>query len=197
MSNEAELIERARAGDADAFCDLARVYERRIYALAFHYCRDRHDAEDLSQEVWLKAYAALGSFRAEAAFYTWLRRITINCFLNFRRRKHESHHLPFDEPQIHGDSSALAVEYESTLQNHLATEKVMRALSDVTPQQRLIFVLKHLEGMTYDEIAEQIGCSLGTVKKSVSRTLKKLRRELGVNEESESYMSCAETELLR
>ena len=68
MSSEDELIRRAQAGDTDAFCVLAQVYERRIYSLAFHYSRERQDAEDLSQEAWLKAYAALKTFRHESSF---------------------------------------------------------------------------------------------------------------------------------
>ena len=85
MIQEHELIERAQAGDQEAFCSLARSYQRRIYALALHYTRDPYEAEDLSQEVWLKAYRALGSFRGEAGFYTWLRKITVNTFLNQQR----------------------------------------------------------------------------------------------------------------
>jgi RNA polymerase sigma factor (sigma-70 family) len=94
-NNESELISQAREGDTDAFCRLAERYQRRIYALAAHYCQDAHDAEDLSQEVWLRAYKAIHGFRAESSFYTWLRQITINCFLNDRRsqksrREHET-----------------------------------------------------------------------------------------------------------
>ena len=85
MSSEDELVRQAQAGDKDAFCLLAQDYERRIFSLALYYSRERQDAEDLSQEVWLKAYAALSMFRFESSFYTWLRRITINAFLNHRR----------------------------------------------------------------------------------------------------------------
>ena len=83
--NETDLIRRAQADDANAFCSLAERYARRIYLLAFHYCRNTQDAEDLSQEVWLRAYQALRGFRADSSFYTWLRRITINAFLNHQR----------------------------------------------------------------------------------------------------------------
>ena len=82
MTSETELIRLAQSGDSDAFCRLARRYERRIYSLALYYCRSTHDAEDLSQEAWLKAYRNIQSFRGEASFYTWLRQITINAFLN-------------------------------------------------------------------------------------------------------------------
>ena len=201
MSSEDELIRQAQAGDTDAFCLLAQAYERRIYSLAFHYSRERQDAEDLSQEVWLKAYAALSSFRSESSFYTWLRQITINCFLNHRRGKASRWRGQIDDSAANENSANLSDAgssgLESALQNHLVVEKVMQALADVTPQQRLIFLLKHQEGMTYEEIAKEIGCSTGTVKKSVSRTVAKLREKLGVNKESESYMSCAATGILR
>ena len=85
MTSENELIRRAQGGDVEAFCRLARDYERRVYALALHFCRRPEDAEDLSQEVWLKAYRSVGSFRAQSSFYTWLRQITVNTFLNHKR----------------------------------------------------------------------------------------------------------------
>src|SRR5216684_3070274 len=85
--SEDELIKRAQAADMDAFCLLAQRFERRIYSLALHYCHNHQDAEDLSQEVWLKSYQALNTFRSESSFYTWLRKITINCFLNRQRAR--------------------------------------------------------------------------------------------------------------
>ncbi|MDQ2921713.1 MAG: hypothetical protein M3R52_08925, partial [Acidobacteriota bacterium] len=71
--SEDELIRRAQSADMDAFCLLAQRFERRIYSLALHYCHNHQDAEDLSQEVWLKSYQALNTFRGESSFYTWLR----------------------------------------------------------------------------------------------------------------------------
>ena len=202
MSSEDELIRLAQSGDTDAFCLLAEAYERRIYSLAFHYCREREDAEDLSQEVWLKAYAALSSFRNESTFYTWLRRITINCFLNHRRTKtSRAHHETLDDSlgsqPIQTDSGAATARFESTLQNRLVVERVMQALAGVTPQQRLIFLLKHQEGMTYAEISEELGCSLGTVKKSVARTVEKLREKLRVDDAPVDCLSSAATGVLR
>ena len=83
--SDADLIKRAQAQDLNAFCVLAERYARRIHLLASHYCQNTQDAEDLSQEVWLKAYQAVQTFRFDSSFYTWLRRITINTFLNHRR----------------------------------------------------------------------------------------------------------------
>ncbi len=204
LSSENELIGRAQAGETDALCVLAQAYERRIYSLAFHYCRERQDAEDLSQEVWLRAYSALASFRFESSFYTWLRKITINCFINHRRHRTQSFPwiqstgaLALDDYPLKTDAGSAAAELEVTVQNQLAVERVMQALGNVTAQQRLIFLLKHQEGMTYEEISKELGCSTGTVKKSVSRTIARLREQLGINDESENYFSCAATGMLR
>lgn len=180
--SEAELIRQAQRADSEAFCVLAERYERRIYSLALHYCQDMQDAEDLSQEAWLRAYRAIHTFRGESSFYTWLRRITINCFLNYRRARSsyrgtqdiEACSLDFAS-QANGTSGS-----ETTLHNRILLENVKQALFELTAQQRLIFLLKHYEGMTYEEISEAVGCSTGTAKKSVSRAINKLRTRLDI-----------------
>jgi RNA polymerase sigma-70 factor (ECF subfamily) len=187
-TSEDELIRRAQAADMDAFCLLAQRFERRIYSLALHYCHNHQDAEDLSQEVWLKSYQALHTFRGESSFYTWLGKITINCFLNHRRarsfrwRGETTGVQLFDVDAIETNKHrrpALA-DSENVLLDRIMVEKVMQALSELTSQQRLIFLLKHHEGMTYEEIAKAVGCSQGTAKKSISRAVIKLREHLNV-----------------
>ncbi len=195
MTNiEDELIKRAQAADTDAFCQLAARYERRIYSLALHYCQHQQDAEDLSQEVWLKAYQAIGRFRGESSFYTWIRRITINCFLNDKRAESSRGREQESDIKIAvaGDNTqSIPTSSETTLHNQILFERVMRALSQLTPQQKLIFLLKHHEGMTYEEIAKEIGCSTGTAKKSVSRAVAKLRQQLDVDVRAGEYVPCA------
>jgi RNA polymerase sigma-70 factor (ECF subfamily) len=188
---EDELILRAKSADTEAFCLLAKGYERRIYLLAFHYCHNPQDAEDLSQEVWLKAYQALGTFRGESSFYTWLRKITINCFLNHQRARRYSWRGQKTDVQLLAVDSVESDERvaptsnsETTLHNRILAERVMQALSELTPPQRLIFLLKHHEGMTYEEIAKAVGCSTGTAKKSVSRAVAKLREHLDIEVQS-------------
>jgi RNA polymerase sigma-70 factor (ECF subfamily) len=178
--SETDLIRRAQAHDTDAFCLLAEHHVRRIYLLAFHYCHNAQDAEDLSQEVWLKAYQALSTFRFDSSFYTWLRRITINTFLNHERsnssRPCQSITIKPDGPEL---ESALAS--EESIYNKVLFETVMSALADLTPSQRLTFLLRHYEGMSYDEIANAMSCSTGTAKKSVWRALGKVRAKLNVS----------------
>jgi RNA polymerase sigma-70 factor, ECF subfamily len=179
--SDTDLIRRAQADDIDAFCLLAQRYARRIHLLAFHYCRNGQDAEDLSQEVWLKAYQALAGFRSDSSFYTWLRRITINAFLNHQRSSSFRQQaqttiidLDFDSETVFESRSASA----ETVYNKVLFESVMSALAELTPTQRLMFLLRHYEGMSYDEIAAAMKCSSGTVKKGVSRAISKLRAKL-------------------
>ncbi|MEP7343078.1 MAG: sigma-70 family RNA polymerase sigma factor [Acidobacteriota bacterium] len=192
MNQEQELIERTQQGDREAFCQLARGYERRIYALAFHFTRNRQDAEDLSQEVWLKAYRAIGTYRGESSFYTWLRQIAVNTLLNQRRGlanmwNSEKKAFRLGE-MISLDQLGLAVEEpshhaEDGLHQKMMVDRVMGALTDLTPKQRMIFLLKHREGMTYEEISQACGASAGTIKKALFRTVSKLRERLGIGTE--------------
>ena len=183
--NETDLIRRAQADDANAFCSLAQRYARRIYLLAFHYCRNAQDAEDLSQEVWLKAFQAVAGFRADSSFYTWLRRITINAFLNHQRsssfrQQGQTTIIELVDSDTQTCFEARSVSAE-TVYNKVLFENVMSALGELTPSQRLMFLLRHYEGMSYDEIAAAMNCSPGTVKKGVSRAISKLRAKLDMN----------------
>lgn len=198
--SEEDLIKAAQAGDADAFCLLAESYQRRVYLLALHYCRDSHDAEDLSQEVWLKAFRALGSFRGEASFYTWLRHIIINSFLNHRRdgarrlrNTQTSTNIESlaEDNESNNQASARSQDAEGDIHTKILLDRVLEALGELTPQQRLIFLLKHREGMTYEEISKAFGCSTGTAKKALFRAVVKLRHRLGVEAVAHEYEPCA------
>ncbi|MEA2174226.1 MAG: hypothetical protein QOD00_1818 [Blastocatellia bacterium] len=198
--SESELIRRSQAGDQEAFGALARAFERRIYVLALHYCRDPHDAEDLSQEVWLKAYKAIHGFREESSFYTWLRQIVINSFLNHKRgvaghwssRAAVGKIVELDAVDYSDDLlPSRPSEMEDDIHKKILVEKVMQALDELTAQQRLIFLLKHQEGMTYEEISRSLAISTGTVKKSLFRAVVKLRQHLGVGVEPADFVACA------
>jgi RNA polymerase sigma-70 factor (ECF subfamily) len=188
---DADLIKRAQAQDLDDFCALAERYARRIHLLASQFCQNPQDAEDLSQEVWLKAYQALKTFRFGSSFYTWLRRITINTFLNHRRSgffRRRGQTTVVQLLQIDSDDSGELVESSSaspdTIYNKLLFGNVVDALAELTPSQRLAFLLRHYEGMSYDEIANAMNCSTGTVKKGVWRAIARLRARLSPEPET-------------
>ncbi len=192
VTSETELIQRAKAGEQEAFCLLARQYERRIYRLALHYCQNPENAEDLSQEVWLKAWRAIHGFRGESSFYTWLRQITIHTFLNHQRGFRMT---MFDKDKkvirlgelVSIEDLGLAEpsrDAAEELHQQVMVAKVMDQLGELTPQQRLIFLLKHSEGMTYDEISAACDVTAGTIKKALFRAMQKLRGALGIEMES-------------
>lgn len=196
--SEAELIRGAKQGDRESFCLLAQSYQRRLFSLALHYCRDAHDAEDLSQEVWLKAYRSLSSFRGDSSFYTWLRRIAINAFLNHQRdakatanqndvRRGEP--LSLEEAYELPDERTRNV--EEAMQQKQLVEQVTQALAELTPQQRLIFLLKHREEMSVEEISRECKVSTGTVKKSLFRAVHKIRERLGIESDAKNNASLA------
>lgn len=201
MDKEKEMIKCAQAGDSLAFCELARNFQRRIYSLALYYCRNPHDAEDLSQEVWLKAFQAIKTFRGESSFYTWLRQITINTFLNHKRAESA---MTNNIPSVEVEDLALAegigngnINLEEQFNNNLLIEKVMRAVGELTADQRIIFLFKHNEGMTYEEIAQAMDCSIGTIKKSLFRATTKLRKHLEIKDKAKDYAPSAATKAIK
>ncbi|HKC65653.1 MAG TPA: sigma-70 family RNA polymerase sigma factor [Pyrinomonadaceae bacterium] len=198
--NENQLIESAQGGDVEAFSQLARRFERRIYTLALHYTRVPADAEDLSQEVWLKAFKAINSFRGDATFYTWLRQIMVNTFLNHKRAEYarveevRSGAFKNESSNVDDDLSFMLDErpykVEEDYERRILVERVMRALGCLSSQQRLIFLLKHREGMTYEEISKAFGCSVGSVKKALFRAVQKLREQMCVSPAPLEYLEC-------
>lgn len=198
--NEIQLIEYAQQGDVEAFASLTGRFERRIYVLALQYTRDPHDAEDLVQDVWLKAFRSLGTFRGEASFYTWLRQIMINTFLNHRRgealrwRTARSDSFEDSQPGVRDEFGIRLGErargVEESYDRKVLVDSIMQALGELTAQQRLIFLLKHREGMTYQEISASLGCSIGTVKKSLARAVHKIRGQFGVAASPLEYAQC-------
>jgi RNA polymerase sigma-70 factor, ECF subfamily len=198
--DDIDLIKSAQAKDLDAFCVLAERYARRIYLLAYHYCRNAQDAEDLSQEVWLKAYQALGTFRFDSSFYTWLRRITINTFLNHRRASFFRRGGQTTAVQLLQLDTEMPAQSEShpaspeNIYNKLLFENVVSALAELTPTQRLAFLLRHYEGMSYEEIANALNCSTGTVKKGVWRAIGKLRARLAPDAEAPETLTSLASE---
>src|SRR5262245_26168136 len=169
---ETELISRAKRGDVDAFCLLVSGHKRAMHALALRFCGNHHDAEDLSQEVFLNAYKAIDRFRGDSSFHTWLRRIMVNSFLSHKRKKE----LLRGSDVTDGPGVAIAGS-DRTAFNHVMVQQIMQRLEEVPARQRLMFIMKHQDGQTCEEIADHFGTSVGTVKKTLFRVVEKLRME--------------------
>jgi RNA polymerase sigma-70 factor (ECF subfamily) len=170
-AEESELIARAQNGDVEAFCRLAACHQRSMYVLALKYSGNHHDAEDLTQDVMLNAYRAINQFKGMSSFRTWLSRIMVNSFLNQKRKSDPLASQPREDtmPTLSNNS-------EGKVHNGLVMQQILNLLQSVPERQRLMFLMKHQEGMTCEEIAKLMGTSVGTVKKTLFRVVDRLRQ---------------------
>jgi RNA polymerase sigma-70 factor (ECF subfamily) len=170
--DERELIERAQLGERDAFQDLMAPYQRKIYSLLYGMVWDREDALELTQEAFAKAYRSIRGFRMAACFYTWLYRIAVNLALDFRRQRMANPETPgtVDPPSKRGP--------DSTLLRKELNEKIRKTMGQLPPQHRAILLLREVEGLTYKEIAQVMGCRLGTVMSRLHYAREGMRRAL-------------------
>jgi RNA polymerase sigma-70 factor, ECF subfamily len=183
---EGELIGRAQRGDAEAFCALASQHHRSLYVLALKYSGNHHDAEDLLQDVMLNAYRAIHQFKGMSSFRTWLARIMMNSFLNQKRKSDPL--APTKRPDAIDEDLEPSFylkagsdrNSERMVHNGLVMQQVLALLGSVPERQRLMFLMKHQEGMTCEEIADTMGTSVGTVKKTLFRVVDRLRQHFAV-----------------
>lgn len=174
-ADETGLVNAARQGDRVAFEVLAERYAPRIYALIFRMVRGRREeAEDLTQEALLRAYQSLGSFRADSSFYTWLYRIAVNRTLNRLDKKS----LPVDdEPRDMADRD-LSAQPLPALQNQELRQVLEAAILQLSDSLRVVFVLREIEGLGHDEIAELVGANAQAVRVRLHRAKKELMERL-------------------
>jgi RNA polymerase sigma-70 factor (ECF subfamily) len=184
---EMELIRDAQAGSRTAFDALVRQYEHQVLRLALHLTGSEHDAEDIYQEAFLKAFRYIGNFRFECSFYTWIYRIVTNlCLDQLRRRKtrREDHAVLVDRSGDEIDLLASVSDNRSfsnpaqELDRKLLGEKIQAALSKLTPRERMVFELKHYQGLRLRTIGEMLNTTEETAKNTLFRATKKLRAQL-------------------
>lgn len=167
------LIARARNGDTKAFGKLVEHYQNRIFSVAYGIIGSRHDAEDIAQDTFIKAYQGIGGLKTEAAFYGWLVRIAINTSLNYKKSGHKTRTIPLDaisEPVYQGETPDAYVE------NRAGIERVETLLTELPPEHRAVLVLREIEGLSYEEIAAMLDIPLGTVKSRINHARERLRR---------------------
>ena len=182
-STEATLIRRCNTGDEEACAELVNQHQRMVFSLALHLLGDRDEALDLSQEVFLRVFRTLSSFRGNSALRTWIYRIVVNQARNRQRwwrRRHRSEQVSLDEHLLHcGD---LPSESEAAPDRVLASKetatKLWQALDRLPFDQRTAIILREIEGLRYDEIAYSLGIAVGTVKSRLTRARYALRAEL-------------------
>src|SRR5215208_6745613 len=172
--NDRELVKRVQAGDKRAYDALIRKYQHKIIKLISRYVHDPDAALDVAQEAFLKAYRGLARFRGESAFYTWLYRIAINTAKNHLvalGRRSSDFEVDAQEAEYY-ESASMLKEY-ATPERQLLTEEiertVYRAIGELPDDLKTAITLRELEGMSYEEIAQTMGCPIGTVRSRIFR----------------------------
>lgn len=166
------LIEETRAGSSAAFDVLMSRYERLVYKVSYGYTGNQEDSLDVTQDVFIKAYQKIDSFRATGSFKAWLLRIARNEGVDWTRRHARERNLEELVPEKHPAIDAPQVS-DVTRREH--REQLMRSVSNLNPSQRQAVVLRYFEGMSIREISSVLGCSEGTTKSHLFRGISKLR----------------------
>ncbi len=174
---------RVQQGDKSAFDLLVIKYQHKIIQLVNRYVKDHSEAQDVAQETFIKAYRALGGFRGDSAFYTWLYRIAINTAKNYlvsRSRRNSDHQIDIDDaeacenaPQLQGMETP-----ERSLLNEEIIETIKTAIDNLPEEMRIAIMLREFEGMSYEEIAEAMDCPVGTVRSRIFRAREAIDNKL-------------------
>ncbi len=182
-SADQALVERVQQGDKTAFDLLVRKYQQKVLNVIMRYVRDPDEAQDVAQEAFIKAYRALPRFRGDSAFYTWLYRIAINTAKNMlvsRGRRPPGSDVEVEVAEQLDSGTRL--KDQSTPESYIHEEEVMRtikkAMDELPEDLRTAIMLRELEGMSYEEIAEAMSCPIGTVRSRIFRAREAIDKKL-------------------
>src|SRR5580700_10769999 len=173
--DDEDVIEACQRGEADAFRELFEAYKDRVYSIALRYSGNPAAAMDIAQDTFLKLLSRIGDYRAEASFDSWLYRLVVNSCIDDQRRGRRL------TPFLDGLLDAVRAPAESVLHNLLRAEtgrRVQDVVARLAPEQRIVIVLRYTENLSYEEIAQILGCSPGTVASRLNRAHKILERRL-------------------
>jgi RNA polymerase sigma-70 factor (ECF subfamily) len=168
--DEEALVRQARRGDLQAYDELVRRYQERIYATVYHMTSNHEDANDLAQESFIKAFQALKTFKGGSSFYTWLYRIAVNKTINFLKQRKNRTHMSLNDLDFNAehDPDLMALISDKTPRREAGLtelqEKLNAALLKLSEPHRLVVVLHDVQGMSHDEIAKIMDCNIGTVR---------------------------------
>ncbi len=182
-SQEAEIVRRVLEGDADAFGAIVDEYQKNVYNLALRMTGNPEDAQDMSQEAFIKAFNSLASFRGDSKLSVWLYRIVSNVCLDFLRSRKRRQTVSLNMDDGEGGTSELEIPDlsampEEELNRRLTREAVRKGLLSLPEDQREILLLREIEGLSYDEISQALGLEAGTVKSRILRARKRLCAQL-------------------
>jgi RNA polymerase sigma-70 factor (ECF subfamily) len=174
-----ELVQKCQAGEMAAFQELVSRYHQKVYMVILGLVRNRDDAMEVAQETFFRAYRKIKDFQGGSSFYTWLYRIAVNNAID-AQRKLKRNPLDFRET-VDGlleQQNVVAKDPFSEVQDSQLREKLIAAINDLTPEHKAVIVLRTLEGLSYKDIGEILGCSEGTVMSRLHYARKKLQQKL-------------------
>lgn len=184
---DAGLVERARTGDQRAFRELVERYQRKVFSIAFGFVRNKDDAMDLTQEVFVKVHRYLDGYQGNASFYTWLYRISVNVCIDWIRRERKHKGLDYDDSMSHEDaadsdtpvvSSTTGINPAKALGQKELAQKIEEATGKLSPAHAEILVLREVEGLSYEELAELLDIPKGTVMSRLHHARQNLKKHL-------------------
>ena len=181
---EMELVRRAQSGDLEAYDELVKRYQERIYATVYHMTSNHEDANDLAQDSFIKAFQALKSFKGGSSFYTWLYRIAVNKTINFLKQRKNRMHLSLNDLDFNAehDPDLVALISDNTPRRAAGLselqEKLNAALLRLSEPHRLVVVLHDVQGLSHDEIAGVMNCNVGTVRSRLFYARQQLQAHL-------------------
>ena len=182
---EGDLVKRARRGDLAAYDELVKRYQERIYATIYHMTSNHEDANDLAQEAFIKAFQALKSFKGGSSFYTWLYRIAVNKTINFLKQRKHKHHFSLNDLDFNTEHNPdlVALISEKTPHRDAGLAELQKKLNEsllkLSEPHRMVVVLHDVQGVSHDEIAEIMGCNVGTVRSRLFYARQQLQGHLG------------------
>ncbi len=181
---EAALIQRCKQGDIGAFNELVQMYEKRVFNFAYHMSGNYDDAHDVAQEAFIRVFNAIGTFRGDANFTTWLYRIVTNVFLDERKKQKSHMHTSLEDYiELEENTVTRQIEDPGPLPDHIAEtgerDTLLRsAIQDLPEYQRMMVILYHTQNKSYEEIAQIMKLPIGTVKSRLNRARLALKEKL-------------------
>ena len=188
---EKELVLAAQKGKESAFEELVRAHEKKVYHLALRMCGNQEDAFEIAQEAFLSAWRGLRFFRGESSFSTWLYRLTSNAAIDYMRREKRQSTMSavsLDDEEVFTEPTDPAPSPHQLAEEGELRQALSRALLTLSPEHRQILLLRELQGMSYEEIADALELDLGTVKSRIARARGKLRKYLTANGNFSEYL---------
>ena len=181
-TSDAELVGLARSGDRDALGALTERYQGRLLRVLVGMVRNPEDAKDIAQDAFVRAFSNLQGFKGQSSFYTWLYRIAVNLVIDQQRREGRRRNSEFDET-VATDSpyvvDATGRDPFARVRDAELVRKVKDAIDELTPDHRAVILLREVDGLSYKEISDVVGCSMGTVMSRLHYARKKLHERLG------------------